>query len=77
MKIQINLPEQLTENSQEISKKLRLSFDEFLATVLITYLNSHQGETTAKLNEICQTEKSSLDPLMSAMQSRSLGTNTW
>ena len=78
MKAAVSLPDPLLDAVDELAKRLGISRSELFAVALESYLRSHrQTEVTERLNEVYREEESSLDPVMTAIQSASLPLDEW
>ena len=73
MKAAVSLPGPLFEAADELAKRLGMSRSELFAAALEANVIGHRRTgVTERLNEIYRTEDSSLDPVISAIQSTSL-----
>jgi metal-responsive CopG/Arc/MetJ family transcriptional regulator len=78
MKAAVSLPDSLFEAAEELANRLGISRSELFAAALEAYLRGYrQAGVTEKLNEVYGQEESSLDPVISAIQSVSLSRDEW
>jgi metal-responsive CopG/Arc/MetJ family transcriptional regulator len=78
MKTAISLPDPLFAEAEQVAKRLRISRSKLYATALAQFLNEHRARgVTERLNEVYAKEKSQLDPVLHALQLRSLPHEDW
>jgi predicted transcriptional regulator len=80
MKTAISLPDPLFEAADRMARQLGKSRSQLYAEALRAYLDKHSDEDiTARLNEIygADPELSKLDPVLEALQGRSLPKEEW
>ena len=78
MKTAVSIPDPLFEAAEAAAKKLRMSRSQLYATALTEYLETHQAEAvTEALDRVYEEEPSALDPILAAMQYRSLPRDDW
>jgi metal-responsive CopG/Arc/MetJ family transcriptional regulator len=80
MKTAISLPDPLFEAADRLARRLGKSRSQLYAEALRAYLDKHSDEDiTARLNEIygAEPELSKLDPVLEALQWRSLPKEEW
>ncbi|MDZ4783216.1 MAG: hypothetical protein SGJ19_23465 [Planctomycetia bacterium] len=78
MKIAITIPDDLFEQAEIAAKELSLSRSELYAKAVEAFITARSPtETTAKLNDACVRESSSLDPVLAIMQWSSLPPESW
>jgi predicted DNA-binding protein len=80
MKTAISLPDPLFEAADRLARRLGKSRSQLYAEALRAYLDKHSDQDiTARLNEIygAEPELSKLDPVLEALQWRSLPKEEW
>ncbi len=78
MKTAISLPDPLFAEAEQVAKRLRMSRSKLYATAIAQFLKQHGArEVTERLNEIYGKEESKLDPVLHALQLRSLPREDW
>ena len=79
MKAEISVPNPIFEAAQQLAQKLDMSLSELYTVAVAAYLASYQGEQdiTQKLDELYQTESSTIDPELVALQVISIGDEDW
>ncbi len=78
MKADIFIPNPLYETSQKLAQQFGMSLSDFFLTALTTYIEQYQkGNITEQLNQVYETETSTLDSDMMNLQIASLGRETW
>jgi predicted DNA-binding protein len=80
MKTAISLPDPLFEAADRLARQLGKSRSQLYAEAIRAYLDKHADENiTARLNEIygAEPELSKLDPVLEALQWRSLPKEEW
>jgi metal-responsive CopG/Arc/MetJ family transcriptional regulator len=80
MKTAISLPDPLFEAAERLARQLGKSRSQLYAEALRAYLERHRDEDiTARLNEIydAEPELAELDPVLAALQYRSLPKEEW
>jgi predicted DNA-binding protein len=80
MKTAISLPDPLFEAAERLARQLGKSRSQLYAEALRAYLERHRDEDiTARLNEIydAEPELAELDPVLDALQYRSLPKEEW
>ena len=74
----ISIPHPIFEAAKQLAPKLGMSLSELYTAALAAYVAAYQSEdVTAKLNEVYETEPSTLEPELVALQVASIGTETW
>lgn len=78
MKTAVSIPDDLFESAEGLARRLGTTRSELYAKALRDYLSEHRGEgITERLDEVYGAEDSSLDPVMAALQERSLSEDEW
>lgn len=80
MKTAISLPDPLFEAAERLARQLGKSRSQLYAEALREYLERHRDEDiTRRLNEIydAEPELAELDPILAALQYRSLPKEEW
>jgi metal-responsive CopG/Arc/MetJ family transcriptional regulator len=78
MKTAISLPDSLFAEAEQAAKRLRMSRSKLYATAIAQFLKQHGSRSvTERLNEVYAEEKSQLDPVLHALQLRSLPHEDW
>ena len=78
MKTAISLPDALFVEADQVAKRLRISRSKLYATAIAQFLKQHGARgVTERLNEVYPQEKSQLDPVLHALQFRSLPREDW
>jgi metal-responsive CopG/Arc/MetJ family transcriptional regulator len=80
MKVAASLPDPLFESADRLAQQLGKSRSQLYAEALREYLERHRDQDiTARLNEIYQAEPelAELDPVLAALQFRSLPKEEW
>lgn len=78
MKTAISLPDPLFEEADQLAERLGMSRSELYATALEAYLRAHrEQDITAALDRVYDTEDSTLDPVLAALQAASLPREEW
>ena len=78
MKTAISMPDELFIAADKAAKRLWLSRSQLYAQAVAAYLEEFSGEAiTEQLNEVYAEETAGLDPVLSTVQSLSLGDDSW
>ena len=78
MKTAISLPDSLFAEAEQAAERLRMSRSKLYATAIAQFLKQHGSRAvTERLNEVYAEEKSQLDPVLHALQLRSLPHEDW
>ena len=78
MKTAISIPDPLFAQAEQVAKRLRISRSKLYATAIAEFVNAHGSrDVTERLNEIYAKENSKLDPVLHAIQLRSLPREDW
>ena len=78
MKTAVSLPDSLFAEAEQVAKRLRISRSKLYASALAQFLKEHRSHgVTERLNEVYAEEKSQLDPVLHALQLRSLPREDW
>ena len=73
MKTAISIPDSTFDAAEELARRLGMSRSQLYATAVAEYLKAHLREdVTARLNEVYPDEESRVDPVIDALQLRSL-----
>ncbi|MDP9410074.1 MAG: hypothetical protein M3P70_06140 [Actinomycetota bacterium] len=73
MKTAVSIPDELFESAEGLARRLGMTRSELYAKALRDYLREHRGEgITERLDEVYGAEESGLDPIVAALQERSL-----
>ena len=75
----ISIPHSVFKTAEQLAKTLGMSLSEFYTAALSAYIEGYQNNSsvTENLNQIYETEPSSIDPELVKMQVVSLGDETW
>lgn len=77
MRLAISIPLPLFKAVERLSQRLNLSRSELYVAALTTYLKNHQeSEVTEALNQVYETEESSMPPVLVEMQVASIEEKT-
>lgn len=78
MKTAISIPDTVYETAEKLAERLGTSRSKLYTQALRTYLAVHQADgVTQKLNEVYGDSTITLDPVLKALQTRSLPKETW
>jgi hypothetical protein len=78
MKAEISIPNPIFEAAKQLAQKLDMSMSELYTAALAAYVATYQDEdVTEKLNEVYETEPSTLEPDIVALQVYSIGGESW
>ena len=78
MKTDISIPNPIFEAAEKLAQKLNMSMSELYAVALASYVATYESESvTAQLNEVYETEDSTLEPKLVALQVASIGDERW
>jgi metal-responsive CopG/Arc/MetJ family transcriptional regulator len=78
MKTAISIPDTIFNAAENAAKRLGMSRSEFYSKAVADYTRNLQDEDiTEKLNEVYSEADSSLDPVLSEMQWRSISREDW
>lgn len=79
MKAEISIPNQIFEAAQQLAQRLDMSLSELYTAAIAAYVATYPDEenVTQKLNEIYQTEASTVDPELVTLQVASIGDESW
>ncbi len=78
MKTAVSLPDNVFKAGERFAKKTGLSRSALYAEALKEFLERHRDdEITSRLNDVYTTEPSGLDPLLQALQTRTIGKTPW
>ena len=73
VKTTISIPDSLFAQAEQLAKRLRISRSKLYATAIAEFVNAHRSRyVTERLNKVYSKEKSKLDPILHALQLRSL-----
>ena len=74
----IQIPNPVYESAEQLARKLDVSLSELYTVALSAYVNAHQLEdVTEALHQVYETESSTLEPELVALQVASIGNETW
>jgi hypothetical protein len=74
----IQIPNPVYESAEQLARELDVSLSELYTVALSTYVNAHQTKkVTEALNRIYETESSTLEPGLVALQVASIGDEPW
>jgi len=75
----ISIPRSVFKTAEQLAKNLGMSLSEFYTAALSAYIEGYRNNSsiTEKLNQVYETESSSIDPELVKMQVVSLGDETW
>ena len=78
MKTEISIPNPIFEAAQQLAQQLNMSLGEQYTAAIAAYVAEYQNEdVTEKLNELYETEPSSLEPELVTLQLASIGGDDW
>jgi metal-responsive CopG/Arc/MetJ family transcriptional regulator len=78
MKTAISLPDDVFRAAERVAKRKGMSRSEFYARAIVALLRQEDDEAvTAQLNRVYAGTDSSVDPVLAALQSRSLEREDW
>ncbi len=80
MKTAISIPDDVFEAAEQLARRLGTSRSELYTAAIRTYLEHHRGAgVTERLNAVYgpEPELSELDPVLRALQSRSVPKDEW
>ncbi len=78
MKTAVSIPDKVFRAAERAARRLKVSRSELYAKAIVQFLESRdETEITAALNRVYGREASSLDPLLSSMQTASLKREDW
>lgn len=78
MKVDISVPNPIFEAAQQLAQKLDMSLSELYTAALVAYVAAYQDEdVTEKLDEIYESEPSTLEPELVTLQVASIGGESW
>jgi hypothetical protein len=74
MEANIRIPHPIYVAAEQLAQKLGVSLSELYTAALTAYVTAHQnGEVTAALNRVCETESSAIEPGLVHIQLASVG----
>ena len=78
MKTAISIPNNVYRQAESFAKRNRLSRSALYTEAVILFMDQRKPEdVTGRLNEIYGQESSELDPVLQAMQTRSISRESW
>lgn len=78
MRISISLPHLLFQEAERLAAQMRMARSELYATALAEYVKVYRGDaTTEAINRVCETEDTSLDPILRALQNAVFARDPW
>jgi hypothetical protein len=78
MKADISIPNPIYETSEKLAQQLGMSLSDFFLAALTEYVAKYQKlDITERLNQVYESESSSLDPGLTNIQMISIGNEKW
>lgn len=78
MKTAISLPDPLFAEAEQVAKRLRMSRSKLYAKAIGRFVKQHRSRSvTEQLNDVYSKEESTLDPVLYALQLKSLPREEW
>lgn len=78
MKTAISLPDALFAEAEQVAKRLRMSRSRLYARAIGRFVKQHRSRNvTEQLNDLYSKEDSSVDPVLHALQLKSLPHEEW
>jgi hypothetical protein len=78
MKTAVSVPDPVYFAAEEAAKRLAISRSELYTKAIESFLHAHtDAEVTRRLNEVYQSESSSVDPVLLDASLRSIGPDSW
>jgi len=78
MKTAISIPDQVFDRAERFAREKKITRSALFTKAVDEFIQHHQQrEVTAKLNEVYPEQASSLDPLLSEIQTHSLQQEEW
>jgi hypothetical protein len=78
MKTDISIPRLIFEATADLASKLDISLSELYTAALTAYLTAYESDAlTAQLDMVYETEESTIDPGLSALQVLSIEDERW
>jgi hypothetical protein len=79
MALNITIPSHLSEEAVSLAHQLGIPLDELITAAITSYLETHlRDKVTEKLNQVYNSEVSSIDPVLMTMQTASFaGDDEW
>ena len=73
MKAAVSIPDPVFKAADELAQRMGVSRSHLYSVAIQRFVQDHDDEAiTAKLNEVYDTESSSLDPVLQSIQARSV-----
>lgn len=78
MKTAISIPDKVFESAEQLANQLGQSRSQLYTQAISTYVTKHRGDNlTKKLNDVYDTENSTLDAVLSNLQLKSIFKDKW
>ncbi|NCC53079.1 MAG: hypothetical protein EOM20_17960 [Spartobacteria bacterium] len=78
MKTAISIPDQVFSRADRFARRRKMTRSALFTLAVDEYIQQHrQDNVTQKLNEVYANEESSLDPILSKLQTLSLPKEDW
>ena len=78
MKIAVSIPDEVFTEAEKYAKKAKVSRSKMYAKALEDFLEREKGkEITRQLNDVYRNEDSSVDPVLHALQLKTLPKDEW
>jgi hypothetical protein len=78
MKAEISIPNPIFEAATQLAQKLDMSLSELYTAALAAYVATYQDEdVTDRLNEVYETESSTLESELIKIQVATIGDESW
>lgn len=78
MKTAISIPDEVFAQAEKFAKRQKMSRSSLFTVAVDEYIHHHREDgVTQKLDKVYSNEKSSLDPVLSQLQMRSLPKGEW
>jgi metal-responsive CopG/Arc/MetJ family transcriptional regulator len=78
MKTSVSIPDAVFRAADALARRMRISRSRFYTIAIERLVQEHDDDAiTAKINEVCDHESTSLDPVLAEIQFRSIEKNKW
>lgn len=78
MKTEVSIPNPIFEAAQQLAEQLNMSLSDLYTAAVMAYVAEYQNkDITEKLNEVYETERSSLESDLVTLQLASIGGDNW
>ena len=78
MKTAVSIPDPVFKAADRLARRLRMSRSRLYSVAVERFIQANDDAAiTAKLNEVLETESSTLDPVLQSIQARSIGNSEW